>query len=329
MLQDVCGRLHNGDILIRELQNVKEKRTQMGKLCVAAASEHDKSDVSMASIEVLNASIDQRMKEYQCFKGYRQHLSYLISHLSSVRLQGIYMYVVVLCIYLNMYSGPDADQLQVGPLSVFLERPINSLCSTVDGRCHVHCFPAAAPLEQCVSKFWTMSHDCGSDLFSDCWNDTIANLKPKGSLALKDVVPKVWVPVFTHCEKLLQQLMDYTISLATVDQLFKDKTNITQIIQQLNKSVEMCRSGVEVKDFVWVEQVVERMEQFWELCRYEEAAQAILELRKALNITGSFDLVEKVACQVKILVCLNTCMGSVHCPVYYIGHQLYEDTTSH
>lgn len=121
------------------------------------------------------------------------------------------------------------------------------------------------------------------------------------SLTLADVNKKLWIPAFAKCEKLLSQLRDYSLSLTTVDQLFKGKktTFITDTIHQLYSGVEMCRNGREVKEFMWIEGVVERMEQYWKLCQYSSTAEVFLKLRDVLKLSGNFNQVEGLADKVR------------------------------
>ena len=159
-----------------------------------------------------------------------------------------------------------------------------------------------------MCQFWTMSQDYSCVFFTDYWHELLTAVKMKRiTLTLEDVVPKLWTPVFARCEELLKQLMDYSLSLPTVDLLFKGKEtkDITHNVKQLHKGVEMCRSGKEVKDFKWIKGVIDRMEQFWQLSGYAEAAQAFLELRDALKLSGDFQLVENVASQVSRVLLIS------------------------
>ena len=181
-----------------------------------------------------------------------------------------------------------------------------------------------------MSHFWTMSHECESNVFFDYWHDGLKTiLRERVTLTLEGVVPKLWTPVFEQCEKLLEQLRDYSLSLPTVDILFKGKktSDIAHSIKQLHRGVEMCLSGKEVKDFKWIKGVIDCMEQFWQLSGYAEAAQAFLKLRDTLKLTGDFQLVENVALKVSGLLVISP-IPQCHCP---IGHQLYEgpDTEGH
>ena len=86
ILQDVCKRICNGDISMRELEDIKRRRVQMYKLCDAVATDDETGAV--LSSEFLSANIDQRLKEYQHFQEYHQQLHNLMSQLSSVPVQG-------------------------------------------------------------------------------------------------------------------------------------------------------------------------------------------------------------------------------------------------
>ena len=86
ILQVVCKRVRTGDISMKELQDIKDKRNQMDKLCVAFFS--GKGGDDLQSIEVLGNCINQRLREYEYFQEYCLQLKHLILHLSSVPLQG-------------------------------------------------------------------------------------------------------------------------------------------------------------------------------------------------------------------------------------------------
>ena len=179
---------------------------------------------------------------------------------------------------------------------------INKLCTTIDQKCVVHCFPEATPLEPIMNLFWIMTHKYKSTIFSNYWYDRLAvfNRSRSSDLALSAIAEEVWSPVFDQCVKLLAELKDYSISLMTVNQLFEGQPipTITSSIKQLYKGVELCQNRREVNDFKWMQGVVDRMIQFWQLHGFAAAAKAFLEIRDALNLTGDFELVENVASQV-------------------------------
>ena len=221
------------------------------------------------------------------------HKNYLlIAYLFTVRVQ-----------YISVVLFPGAGSLSARLSTNFDGCSINKLCKTVDQKCVVHCFPEAAPLEPIMNKLWIMTHECKSKIFSDYWYDRLALIihSRSSDLALSDIAEEVWSPVFDQCVKLLTELKDYSVSLMTVNQLFEGQPVpiITSSIKQLYKGVELCQNGREVNDFKWMKGVVERMIQFWQLHGFAAAAQAFLEIRDAIKLTGDFQLVENVASLVR------------------------------
>ena len=188
----------------------------------------------------------------------------------------------------------------------------------MDQKCVVRCFPEAASLEPIMNHFWIMTHECKSKIFSAYWCDRLALVirSRSSGLVLSDIAKEVWSPVFDQCVKLSAELKDYSISLMTVNQLFKGQPLpiITSNIKQLSKGVELCQKGRVVNNFKWMQGVVERMMQFWQLHGFAAAAQAFLEIRNALKLTGDFKLVENVASRVRHRLCLSVACWCIQCP---------------
>ena len=180
--------------------------------------------------------------------------------------------------------------------------PIHEVCSIDDSQvCIVHGFSDADSLQPCLKQFWFMTQESKCDIFIKFLYERLAALvRNKCILSMSGVMPKVWTPVFAQCEQVLEQLMDFSIPLSMVDDLFHGKENdlIGHNIKQLQKGVEWCRSGRDVKNFEWIKRVIDRMNQFWKLSRYTDAARAFLKIRDELKLTGDFKLVENVASQV-------------------------------
>lgn len=198
----------------------------------------------------------------------------------------------------------EAVELSACLSTNFDECKINELWSTTDQKFVVCCFPEAPPMELIMEQFWIMTHICKNCIFIDFWkkNFTVDTVTSQSSdIVLKDAVNKVWSNVFDQCVDLLRRLKNYSLSLMTVDQLFKGKSSpvITENITQLCRGVELCQSGSETDDCKWIHGVVERMNQFWQLCQFDDAARVFLDVRDALNLTGDFKLVDKVASQVR------------------------------
>ena len=214
--------------------------------------------------------------------------------------------VVYVCSFL-VALFPGVGSLPDTLTANFDDYNLSTLCFTLDEKYVVRYFPEAVPLEPIMNKFWIITHECKSRIFSDCWYERLAfiNQSQSSDLALSDVAKEVWSPVFSQCMKMLAELKDYSIFLTTVNQLFKGQPifTITTDIKQLYKGVELCQNGRNVNDFKWIQGVVERMKQFWQLCEFADAAQAVLKIRDVYNLTGDFLLMEKFTSHVR--TCYN------------------------
>ena len=185
----------------------------------------------------------------------------------------------------------------------FDECSIRSLCVSDGQYCQVQCYPEAAPLESCMRSVWIMTVGCKCSIFMEYWSATSNSVVHSG-FTFADVAAEVWRPVFSQCEELLASLIDCSISLTMVNDLFYQMSSsrgrelIDYNIRQLQRGVEWCQGRKNV-DFTWIDGVISRMYQFWKLSGYTEAAQAFLKIRDALKLTGDFELVENVALKVR------------------------------
>ena len=207
----------------------------------------------------------------------------------------------MLCVhvcYVCWYSCTGGVALLKSLERNFNECSIRTLCVSDGEQCQVRCFPEASPLESCMEGVWTMTIEFKCSIFREYWNMRSKSVVCN-DFSLADVTTEVWRPVFSQCEKLLASLIDCSISLTMVNQLFHQIRHdlIEHNIKQLQRGVEWCRE-VQNVDFTWIDGVISRMNQFWRLSGYTDAAQAFLKIRDALELTGDFQLVENVASQV-------------------------------
>ena len=185
----------------------------------------------------------------------------------------------------------------------FNECSIRTLCVSDSEQCQVQCFPEASPLESCMEGVWIMTVESKCNIFREYWNAR-SEYVVHNDFSLADITTEVWRPVFSQCEKLLASLIDCSISLTMVNQLFHQMSHelIEYNIKQLQRGVEWCQGRNHV-DFTWTG-IINRMNQFWRLSGHTDAAQAFLEIRDALKLTGDFQLVENVASQVWTCACV-------------------------
>ena len=203
-----------------------------------------------------------------------------------------------------LYSG-KADilvQLQQN----YRQYSIYQLCQIVPGgTCVVTCFSFAEPLKPYLEPFNLMSRTYSSDLFNRFWQDKLTELcRTKSLLSFLDIAELVWKPVFIQCQKLLNDLQSWKLMLCEVDHFFKkryrERNAFFRDLMNLSQAVNKCQRIVK-NDSGWINDVIDRIWQYWELCNYHEAAQAFINIRDTLGLTGDFSFVERVATQVMFL----------------------------
>ena len=88
-LQQVCTMICDGDICMRDLRLLCDKKGQMHKLCLAATVDGE-SQPRMPLADAVITSLKQRSKEYEQFEEYQRQLNNILSYFTSVRLEGTF-----------------------------------------------------------------------------------------------------------------------------------------------------------------------------------------------------------------------------------------------
>ena len=87
-LQQVCTMICDGDICMRDLRLLCDKKGQMHKLCLAVTVD-GKPQYGIQADAVIT-SLKQRSKEYEQFEEYQRQLNNILSYFTSVRLEGTF-----------------------------------------------------------------------------------------------------------------------------------------------------------------------------------------------------------------------------------------------
>lgn len=181
---------------------------------------------------------------------------------------------------------------------------IRSLCA-YQGTSHIvnYCFLAAVPLDEIINKYDFMTRHHPNDLFRQMWQLTSKKAeKENPELTINDIVTKVWLPSFKECCRILDSLKSCSMKLREVNNRFRhysDSNTIKVQLEKLYKGVELCHNKPAPTRPPWINSAVERMEQYWTLTRYAQAAETVLQLRQKLELTGDFSLMETIAKKVR------------------------------
>ena len=307
----VCTSISTGDITVVKLKQIRAKQNQMNKLCEAVTTKSDgqnslSSRLQIPSFDVLKTNLETRLQEFEQFKDYVGQLTHFVTHVTIVKVKGKHFNIILCAILYFIYHFLGKDELLFQLQQNYQEEKISKLCRSVQGGssgCQVICFPQAKPLEPYLQPFYTFSSKHSSDIFNKFWNNKLTQIHTQMQtiITFQQVIDLVWKPVFDQCLQLLDNIHSGALKLSTVDDLFKtnylnEKRKLNNDLQSLQKASDIClgRSS----DSRWIESAVDRMNQYWDLCNYCEAAQAFIKIRDTLRLTGDFSLVEKVARQV-------------------------------
>ena len=190
----------------------------------------------------------------------------------------------------------------------FQKEKISKLCVTAisDGSCNVVCFPDARPLDAYLDNFYVISSKYPNDLFNKYWKERLnAYSEP---IPFSNVDSFVWRPVLQACQSLLAKLESEDMTLLDVDHQFKNAYfRKLHILEQdlLNLQRGVCAIKYIRIDDSWIKKAVKHIGEYWDLCGYRDAAEAFLNIRDTLKLTGDFNLVERVAQKVNVHVLIN------------------------
>ena len=179
----------------------------------------------------------------------------------------------------------------------FEAQPISSLCQQVEGIMIFDCFQSASPLFPIISDFTALVRKYPNNTFIDHWDAEKKGIQNM-PLQLVDVVEHVWEPAFKKCCAFLESLHDKSIRLAEVDKLDSfTKEKLILEIKQLEKAICHCTRAT-IPDGKWIESCVKRIQEYRSLQQHASAAKAFLDLKVTLELSGDFDIVERLAAKV-------------------------------
>ena len=112
-------------------------------------------------------------------------------------------------------------------------------------------------------------------------------------LTIGDIHAKIWQPVFTFCQQLINNLADQSIPLSLVDEHLKTEPFSPSLLNHLNTLTTAIRNcSQQVPTFPKLEDAVKKVKDYWRLCDYRDGAQVFLQLRDLLKLNGDFELIE-------------------------------------
>ena len=179
---------------------------------------------------------------------------------------------------------------------------IGTLCVRENQKIKIICFKSAGCLSDFAGRFYLMSEEYSSNLFTVRWKEAMKVVfrnSAGASPTLADIHSKVWVTAFDSCQSLLDELHDRSMKLAHIDKHFMDhKSDLENQLERLFKGVNACHG--EKRSATWIRDVVHHIRDYWLFRNYQKAASIFLDLKEALNLQNEdFRVVKKLATEVR------------------------------
>ena len=279
------------------LNKLSAKRDQVNKI-LGAITQSSSKEKDLANMKDV---LSKRAREYAFFTEYCKRLQFFCLHLNDLFVEGTY-------IHDSYYSKPHAfisftelPALMMELKQDFDDEQISSLCvSDKNDKLTITRFKAARPLDAILIKFMSIFQTYSNDLFHKTWDHCKQQLIGV-QLKLGDIVVKLWEKAVHDSSHFIESLRGRSISLPKVEVLLKNYStdkNLMKDIRNLEAGICKCIGKPLPASEMWIKECVKRMYQYNALCQHAYAASAFLQLKKTLELTGDFSIVERLASEV-------------------------------
>ena len=130
----------------------------------------------------------------------------------------------------------------------------------------------------------------------------------KPHLSITDVVENVWKPAFKDWNQHVASVMDGTITLEAVDELFDSyKNRKKELEHELLRMLSLSQSQtvISARQLKTVGERVAQIQRYQQLDQYASAADTIWEFKDAMGFTGDFKVIEDLRSQVSSFIVIT------------------------
>ena len=140
---------------------------------------------------------------------------------------------------------------------------------------------------------YVMGNKCCNDLFDSCWREQCKQCNNISSF--KEVHEQVCKHVLNECKNILLTLEQKTMTLECVDKYFQE-LDLENNLKKLCQGIQQCLPDTKVLPAKqWVHSAVVLIQDYKKINGYINAATIVLELKKSMNLTGDFTVIETLA----------------------------------
>ena len=150
-----------------------------------------------------------------------------------------------------------------------------------------------------LKYLYVMGKKYHNDLFDGCWREQCKQFYNLSTFM--EVHEKVCIHVLDECEEILLSLEERTMTLENVEKYFNkfQETDLESNLNKLCQGIQQCFPDTELKPAKrWVHGVVVHIQEYKKINSYLNVATIVLELKKSMNLTGDFTVIDTLAQQV-------------------------------
>ena len=150
---------------------------------------------------------------------------------------------------------------------------------------------------------YVMGNKCCNDLFDSCWRERCKQCNH--IFSFKEVHEQVCKHVLNECKNILLTLEQKTMTLESVDKYFQ-QLDLENNLKKLCRGIQQCLPDAKVLPAKqWVHGVVVLIQEYKKIKSYVNAATIVLELKRSMNLTGDFTVIDTLA-QLVCIVLVTT-----------------------
>ena len=150
-----------------------------------------------------------------------------------------------------------------------------------------------------LKYLYIMGNKYRNDLFDSCWRER--HKQCNNLSTFMEVHEEVCMHVLDECKEILLSLEQKTMTLENVDKYFKkfQEPDLESNLNKLCQGMQQCFPDSELKPAnQWVHTAVVHIQEYKKINSYLNVATIVLGLKKSMNLTGDFTVIDTLAQQV-------------------------------
>ena len=208
------------------------------------------------------------------------------------------------CVCIRTYVGDIVEVIQEGLQKVdsaeeYAELKVCELYDVINGgEVYAVLTINDKDVNEMLKPFAVMMEEHTTVITQNIWN---CHVQRHSVLPLPEVATKVWAPVCTEIQQLVEKCYDQSITLKEIDYYLNDilPQNLEEVICRLVKGYNLCID--KPVSTTWITRFVISVNYYRDACTAQVAAQLILIAKDALMLEGNFKELEKFKSKVCIL----------------------------